>query len=945
MVDGSVGSVFLDLVVRDTVDKQVQAMAEKAQATTQKSFAGIEQAISAAVEKSVAKATKAATSAASSASRAATQAADAAQKAVQAAASSATSCGQQVENTIGQSFSKSVAIAQSKVVQLEKAFDAVTYKLDGQWYSGAFDSASKATQKLLAEQEKLMAQLEAAQDRLAIEVQAAAQKRSAAEQKAARQAAAALEREARKSEAAQQKAAQAAAKAHEQSAARVQTAYSKAFSGAEKQSNSLGRSARSFGSRLKSIVSGALVFNLLSSALRKMTDYLGTAVTSSSAMRDALSNLKGAAQQAAAPIIQAITPALVTLTNAAATAISYIAQLFAALSGKSLSQLSETAKGFNNTAKAAGKLSRSVAGFDQITKLSNNSGGSSDSITPNYDFSASSPMIEKFAEKIKGYLKPLQEIDLSPLKESLKGLWEGFKKFAGILGGVFSWAWHNILVPLAEWFIEKAAPASVDALTAAFEGLSSTVSVIFDAIKECWDKLKPIFSWIGDTALVILEDLKEIGEGVANKWEKNREKLKKTFENIGTVIQKVWAIIGPIFTWLRDAISTIAVDLPLNELQHIFDSLFAISEVLAGIFSGDIKQVFNGFGAAIAAEMDYAEAQTKTFASALGIDLDAADQWVKQTTENIGQWFSAAWDKIVGIWEGVASWFNETVIVPLQEFWAPIGEWFGELFGGIEQTLSDVFYNIGVIAEGCWEIIKYAWELASGWFDANVVQPVAGFFEETWASISAWATDAWANIKEAFRPVAEWFDENVIQPVSRFFTDLWEGFLEKATEAWEAVKKVFVDIGQWGKDILNELIGALNSGLTSIFGGINKGLAKIKDLQVGDVQPFANIRTISIPQIPMLANGGVITQPTLAMMGEYSGASHNPEIAAPQSVIEQTLAKAMGGHYSNMVQCFEAVVDVLKDILDAIYGIDFDRDAIYDYIKDKDRWMAIMRGG
>ena len=95
----------------------------------------------------------------------------------------------------------------------------------------------------------------------------------------------------------------------------------------------------------------------------------------------------------------------------------------------------------------------------------------------------------------------------------------------------------------------------------------------------------------------------------------------------------------------------------------------------------------------------------------------------------------------------------------------------------------------------------------------------------------------------------------------------------------------------------------------------------------------------------MLANGGVITQPTLAMMGEYSGARNNPEIAAPQSLIEQTLAKAMAGHYGDMVQCFEAVVDMLKEILQAIYGIEVNKDSIYAYIKQKDRMYNIARGG
>jgi hypothetical protein len=37
--------------------------------------------------------------------------------------------------------------------------------------------------------------------------------------------------------------------------------------------------------------------------------------------------------------------------------------------------------------------------------------------------------------------------------------------------------------------------------------------------------------------------------------------------------------------------------------------------------------------------------------------------------------------------------------------------------------------------------------------------------------------------------------------------------------------------------------------------------------------------------IPALAQGGVATGPTLAMVGEYAGARNNPEIIAPESKI------------------------------------------------------------
>lgn len=624
--------------------------------------------------------------------------------------------------------------------------------------------------------------------------------------------------------------------------------------------------------------------------------------------------------------------------------------------GTGLDSAADSAEDFAEATKKAGKAAKSLAGFDQLNKLSAPSGGSTadtsaigggatgTTITVTSATETVFSGFQTIIDKIRDLIAPLQEIDLIPLKESLKELWEAFENFAAVIGNVFEWVWYEILVPLAQWGVEEGAPSTVDALAAAFEGLSATVSVLIESFKECWDEIEPVISWIAETVLVVLEDLKNIGQDIAAKWEKNAPKIKRIFENIGTVIEKIWAVIGPIVTWIRDAVSTIATEIPGNELQHIIDQLFAISEILAGLFTGDIQKIFSGFGAAIAAETDYAEAQIKTFADSLGIDLDAADQWVKETAQNIGQSFSDAWDKVVAAWEGTASWFNDTVIAPLQEFWAPISEWFGELFGSIEQTLDDVFYNIGVIAEGCWEIIKYAWEVASGWFDEKVIQPVAGVFEDTWADVSSWATDAWANIKEAFRPVAEWFDTNVIQPVSQFFVDLWEGFSSKATEAWESVKEAFVDMGQWAKDILNELIRALNSGLTSIFGGVNKALSKMKDLQVGDMQPFANIKTITVPQIPYLAKGAVLpaNKPFLAMVGDQR---HGTNIEAPLSTIQEAVAAVMEDYSAANMAGHGATVAVLREILEAVLGIEIGDEVIASAVQRQQSKMAIVRGG
>lgn len=711
----------------------------------------------------------------------------------------------------------------------------------------------------------------------------------------------------------------------------------------------------------------------------------------------------------AVKVLNEIVANLVSATSMISAAISSIFGVQISQNSQIASSAADAAAAENELAAGIGKAAKaakkSLAGFDELNILQSNTDGGSGGIGSGGGFGLSvsnetsvAPITGSDSSPFGAWAERLKEIDLSPLKESLAGLQDAFRDFADVLSGVFSWAWDNILVPLAEWCIEKAAPATVDALSAAFEGLASTVSVVFDTIQECWDELRPIFQWIGDTVLVVLEDLKEIGQGVAKKWEENRDKLKKTFENIGEVIQKLWTVVGPIFTWIRNAISTVAVGLPLNELQLFFDRLYAISEILAGLFSGDFKQVLNGFGAAIAAETEYGEAQIKTFARSIGIDLNAADQWVKQAMENIGQWFANLWQGIVDIWGVCAEWFNTAVIQPIAgffsglwegistaastcwnaivEFFSPAIEWFSELFNSVWQTISDIFYNIGVIASGCWEIIKAVWAIVSEWFDTNIIQPVAGFFTDLWTSISNWAIGAWENIKAVFSTIGNWINTNIIQPVSNFFSGLWNGFLEKARAAWEGVKTVFGKVASffsdtfkkaWAgivkvfsvageifndikdgiltafKSIVNGIIKGLNSAIAVPFNGINTALRAIKNIKILDLQPFAGLRTISVPQIPYLAQGAVLppNKPFMAVVGDQK---HGTNIEAPLTTIQEAVAAVMGDNVSAMVAGFNALLEENRLLRETVESISIGDETLYEAVRRYSNKMTAVTG-
>ena len=89
------------------------------------------------------------------------------------------------------------------------------------------------------------------------------------------------------------------------------------------------------------------------------------------------------------------------------------------------------------------------------------------------------------------------------------------------------------------------------------------------------------------------------------------------------------------------------------------------------------------------------------------------------------------------------------------------------------------------------------------------------------------------------------------------------------------------------------MISGINKIIRIPFDGLNRTLQRIKNVKIFELRPFDFIKTINVPQIPKLATGNVATEETLAIFGEYAGASTNPEITAPQNIIYETTKQAI----------------------------------------------------
>lgn len=385
------------------------------------------------------------------------------------------------------------------------------------------------------------------------------------------------------------------------------------------------------------------------------------------------------------PVIKVINNVLAGLQRVASAFAQFTALLFGSANKVSTAtsgaqeQLSGIADGYDSAAGGADKLAKStekagkaaqkyLAGFDEIQKIGSEaasagsgSGGVGGGAFAGLDLSTVAignnvednltPQVEAMAAKAQELIAPLREIDFSPLQDSLSRLGESFSGFGSIIGDALEWSWFNILVPLAQWTIEDAAPASVDLLSSAFEFLNSGLAPVWDGLTKLWKYLKPVFEWIGNTAVAILLWLRDGFNRLAEVFRKNGAKVSKIFENIGEAFDTTWKVVEPILsdmvTVFGDTFEWI-IDIAVDAIDWIIDVLLGLSEFIAGVFTGDWKRAWKGVELILKSTGEFLVNIAEWILSAFGLSFD------KIKTAAVNCW-NGIKEKTTSIWSGIKS--------------------------------------------------------------------------------------------------------------------------------------------------------------------------------------------------------------------------------------------------------------------------------------------------
>lgn len=154
------------------------------------------------------------------------------------------------------------------------------------------------------------------------------------------------------------------------------------------------KSAKSFASRMKSVVRSALVFTVITQALSKFRNWIGDVIKVSPEATAAIARLKGALLTLVQPLVNIIIPAFTKFVNILAAIINKIASVFAVLTGKTVESsraaaeaLNKQTSALNGTGAAAKEAKKQLLGFDEINQLTEDTsggGGGSGTITPDF---------------------------------------------------------------------------------------------------------------------------------------------------------------------------------------------------------------------------------------------------------------------------------------------------------------------------------------------------------------------------------------------------------------------------------------------------------------------------------------------------------------------------------------------------------------------------------
>ena len=225
----------------------------------------------------------------------------------------------------------------------------------------------------------------------------------------------------------------------------------------------------------------------------------------------------------------------------------------------------------------------------------------------------------------------------------------------------------------------------------------------------------------------------------------------------------------------------------------------------------------------------------------------------------------------------------------------------------------------------------------AAFFQNRVANPLQQIFSGMFTQLRPNADQAIAEVKDSFSQGAK--------AIENTFRSSWEQVLTIFGKTDTGVTSLANSVAGSLKNAVNRLISGINTAIIEPFTGLNSAFSRLKNLTIGDVQPFKNLNfSVNLPSIPLLASGAVLpaNKPFLAMVGDQK---HGTNVEAPLATIQQAVAQVMAENLEAEMAGHNATIGVLRQILEAVLGISLTEDALGSAVERYNARRSMMTGG
>lgn len=636
---------------------------------------------------------------------------------------------------------------------------------------------------------------------------------------------------------------------------------------------------QSFGVRLRSIVAGALFFNLISKALTAMADRLGKALLANQTFAKSFGQVKSNLLTAFQPIYESIIPWLNKLMQALAQVTAQMAQFIASVFGTTAQQAQENAKELNkqtdaldSTASSAKKAEKALASFDTVQKLTNNSNNTTDPSAPKFDTDYSA-VKNQTPQWLTDFWKVFQDSWAQygqQTIESAKNALSALKDMVSAIGQSFMAIWTN-----------GTGLETLNNIQLLLQTIFDLITAIATAFTNAWNTNntgEQMLQSIMNLLNTIIQIITSIGQAFIAAWNDGNAgqiMLQSIMTLITTVVQAISAIGQAFLAAWNDG----------NAGQTMINTLIQMITAVVNLV--------NSIGQAFIAAWTDAGLGESIFSNILSI-ITNIENAIKSLAENL----QSAWEyngNGVAVWESILKIIDD-VLAGIDKMSQATADWASGLnFEPLVTAFNNFMAALEPVVDLIMNGLAWAWE--------NVLLPLASWTIEEAApavlNLLAAALQAVYKVVSALAPILQtiW---SIIKPIVQFIgfsvISIIKGLTDTITKLGDALSFVI--------NLISKIGSGIGSGISSLVGALGGGLSAFS------LDSPAAAYSLDIPA---LANGAVISPNSefLALLGDQKSGVN---IETPLSTMIDAFNAALDarGGTVNSSQPIELYIDGAK---------------------------------